>query len=68
MTTELKISGASCDNCKNAIETALKGVPGVENVVFSLEEGQATVEGEVASAMLISAVVDAGFEAELHSS
>lgn len=68
MITELKISGASCDHCKQAIEKALKVVPGVEQAIFDLEKGQATVHGEVLPEMLISAVVDAGFKAEAHRS
>jgi copper chaperone CopZ len=66
MTTQLKISGMSCEMCVRHVTNALQGVEGVESANVSLEQGSATVEhdGVDISAML-EAVREEGYEAEV---
>jgi len=63
MTTELNISGMSCGHCVKAVETALKGVPGVQDVQIDLSGGKATVQGEADQTALIAAVTEEGYGA-----
>ena len=57
----------SCGHCVKAVETALKGVPGVEGVQVSLEHRKATVEGLANPEDMIAAVVEEGYAAEVAS-
>jgi len=54
-----------CDNCVRSIESALRSVPGVVDVVVNLNASQATVDHHVGTAaldQLKTAVEDAGFD------
>ena len=64
MKTTLSIEGMMCGHCQATVEKALKGVPGVSEVVVSLEDKNAVVTAEesVSADALKSAVVDAGYE------
>lgn len=64
MKTTLSIEGMMCGHCQATVEKALKGVPGVSEVVVSLEGKNAVVTAEesVSADALKSAVVDAGYE------
>ena len=64
MTTELKISGMTCQHCVGAVTRALESVPGVTGVRVDLAGGLARVEGEARPEALIQAVVDAGYKAD----
>lgn len=64
-TTELKITGMTCDHCVHATTKALQNVPGVETVKVTLHPGAATVQGQVDPAALIAAVKEEGYEAEV---
>ena len=49
---------------EDRVEKVLKALPGVTNVVVSLENKNAIVEGEgITKDLLIQTVVDAGYEA-----
>ena len=62
---KLKVEGMGCDHCVVAVNRALEGVPGVEEVVeVSLERGEAVVEGKPPVAALISAIEEEGYLAE----
>ena len=63
MTTELKITGMTCEGCVNAVQRTLSRVPGVTEVQVDLAAGRARVQGEAAAAQLIAAVEKAGYEA-----
>lgn len=67
MTTELTITGMSCGHCVKAVEGALKGIPGVQDVQVDLEGGKATVQGEADAQAMIAAVVEEGYSAQLGS-
>lgn len=64
MTTELQISGMSCQHCVRAVTAALSAVPGAGEVAVDLASGRARVAGAAEVAALIAAVVEAGFTAE----
>ncbi len=60
----LRIGGMSCGHCLNAVNAALRGVPGVE--IGSVQMGRAEVtydESRVEEGRIIEAVREAGYEA-----
>ncbi|MFZ1642800.1 MAG: heavy metal translocating P-type ATPase [Candidatus Contendobacter sp.] len=59
----LAITGMSCAGCVAAVETALRGVPGVAEAQVSFADRTAMVTGGVPAATLIHAVRDAGYDA-----
>lgn len=65
MKTELNITGMSCGHCVSAVEKALKGVPGVQDVQVTLQPGKAVVEGSASQQDMIAAVVEEGYKAEV---
>lgn len=60
---KLSITGMSCGHCVATVEKSIAAVEGVEDAVVSLDEGNASVNGEVTAATLIDAVIGAGFGA-----
>jgi copper chaperone len=63
---KLKINGMSCDHCVRAVSKALGEVRGVDRVVeVSLDRGEAVLEGEVDPSVLIAAVEEEGYKAEV---
>lgn len=64
-TTQLTITGMTCNHCVMNATKALEGVAGVESVDVSLEPGRATVTGSAHGSELAAAIKTAGFEAEL---
>jgi copper chaperone len=61
--TELKITGMTCGHCQSAVEGALKGVAGVEEVRVDLAQGTAEVKGSANVAALVAAVEEEGYQA-----
>lgn len=60
----INVEGMMCMHCHARVEKVLKALPGVTNVVVSLENKNAIVEGEnITKDLLIQTVVDAGYEA-----
>lgn len=62
---KLKIDGMNCGHCKAAVEQALKGVAGIGAISVDLDKGEATVEGDVDPAALVTAVEDKGYDARV---
>lgn len=63
---KLNITGMTCQHCVKAVNEALAGVPGVDQVVeVNLERGEATLEGHPDVERLIAAVAEEGYEAVL---
>lgn len=64
MTKVLKVEGMMCQHCVAHVTKALEGVAGVAKVDVHLKKKTATVElsEEVEDTLLISAVVEAGYE------
>jgi Cu+-exporting ATPase len=59
----LAITGMSCAGCVAAVETALRGVPGVAGAQVNFADRTAQVTGSVPAAALIQAVRAAGYDA-----
>jgi copper chaperone len=65
-TVELKVGGMDCQGCVQSVTRMLSGVPGVEKVDVSLEEGRARVTYDPAKsgpAQLKRAIERAGYTA-----
>ncbi len=65
--TVIKIGGMSCQGCVKNITGVLGGLAGVASAEVSLEAGEANVAFDpqvVAREALLSAIEDAGFDAE----
>lgn len=65
--TVIKIGGMSCQGCVKNITGVLSGLAGVTSAEVSLEAGEAKVAFDpqlVARDALVSAIEDAGFDAE----
>lgn len=63
---ELAIHGMTCASCAGRVERALSRVPGVTRAEVNLATEKATVEGvALHPAMLVGAVQDAGYTADL---
>ena len=59
----LSIGSMSCAGCVAAVEKALQSVAGVDSATVNFAEHTAEVLGDVDTAVLCKAVVDAGYEA-----
>jgi len=66
---ELTVRGMSCGHCEMRVKKALTAVPGVQDAEASHERGMAIVTiapgQEVSVDLLVAAVAEAGYEAEL---
>ena len=65
-TIELKVEGMDCQGCVQSVTRMLNGVPGVETVDVSLEQGRARVTYDPARAGVAEmkkAVQRAGYKA-----
>lgn len=58
---EIAVTGMTCGNCADAVESALLAAPGVQAARVDLTGGTATVWGAAAASTLREAVQDAGF-------
>lgn len=56
MTTTLRVTGMTCGGCEENVETALRGVEGVDDVTADEATDTVTVEGEADPLDLIAAV------------
>lgn len=67
MKIKLNIEGMMCEHCANAAKQALSEVAGVESVKVDLKKKSAKVkcDDSIDTALLIKAVADAGYKAEL---
>lgn len=63
----LRVEGMKCHKCVGRVRGALEAVPGVESAVVDLEGKQATVHlsDSVPDEVLVGAVIEKGFEAEM---
>jgi copper chaperone len=63
-TTEIKVSGMSCQHCVNFVDKAARSVPGVTSASVDLAAGTATVTGDFDRAAVVAAIKAEGYEAE----
>lgn len=66
--TELLIEGAGCASCVTKIEAALRNVPGVTRAEMNFVERTVAVAGSAATADLITAVENIGYNAKAAAS
>ena len=64
MERKINVAGMSCMHCVGAVKKALEAVDGVESADVNLEQADAAVIGDVPMEELISAVTEAGYQAE----
>lgn len=66
-TTELSVSGMTCNNCVRHVTEALQSVPGVRSVATQLETGTATIrwDGRKDDEALFKALDEAGYKGTL---
>ena len=68
LTTELLVTGMTCQNCARHVTEAIQSVPGVRSASVSLEAGRATVRWNADAPAdvpaVVSAVAAAGYEAK----
>ncbi len=57
----LKITGMTCQHCVQAVNQALRSVPGVEQVEVNLDTGTAVIQGTAERDRLIAAVTEEGY-------
>jgi copper chaperone len=59
-----RVKGMSCAHCKQAVESALKDVPGVRSAFANVETGEVVVELDtlVAVDAIRAAIEEAGYE------
>jgi copper chaperone CopZ len=65
METRIKVTGMTCSHCVGAVTRALENVAGVDKAEVSLQSGQANVTGTADPALLVEAIKEEGYEAEL---
>ncbi|MEW6422551.1 MAG: heavy metal-associated domain-containing protein [Deinococcota bacterium] len=62
---ELNITGMTCGHCQAGVTKALKGVPGVTDAQVDLKTGKAVVYGNAEPQLLVEAVVEEGYGAQV---
>ena len=63
-TEQIKVTGMTCGGCSSNVTKALKGVKGVDNVIVSLSDANATVQYDeklTSPEQLKSAIREAGY-------
>jgi copper chaperone len=58
------VPGISCEHCVNVITAEVGALSGVTGVAVSLEHKTVTVAGEAASAAVVAAIVEAGYDVD----
>lgn len=64
MAMTITVEGMSCEHCEQSVTKALENLEGITSASADHEAEQATVEGHAEPAALVSAVENAGYEAE----
>ncbi|WP_347488802.1 copper ion binding protein [Desulfoscipio sp. XC116] len=62
MSQTFKVEGMSCQHCQMAVEKAVKGIAGVENVQVNLTKKEVAVTGSAQRAQIAQAIKEAGYE------
>jgi copper chaperone len=63
--TELQVEGMSCGSCVKHVNAALLPLAGVGEVTVDLASGRVKVTGDTDSNVLLSALSDAGYPANV---
>lgn len=62
---QLKITGMTCGHCVAAVTKAIRAVPGVQDAQVDLASGSARVQGSAEPQVLVNAVQDEGYSAQV---
>ena len=67
MEKKLNVQGMMCQNCVRHVKNALEGLDGVEEAIVDLDAGTAVAKlsSDVADDVLVAAVVEEGYEAQI---
>jgi copper chaperone len=68
MAITLSVTGMTCGHCAQSVTKALQAVAGVENVSVSLDTGRARVDGKASPGVLIRAIEEEGYKAQVADS
>jgi copper chaperone len=60
--TTYQVSGMTCDHCKNAVETEVGELAGVDGVLADVVTGVVVVTGDVDDAEVRATVEELGYE------
>jgi len=61
------ITGMTCPHCVARAQKALDNLDDVTEAVVTLDPSQALIKGDVASDLVIKAIEDSGYQAEVSS-
>lgn len=66
----IKVNGMSCEHCKNAVESAVKAIPGVKSAQVNLDKKELEYEEEdknmpIALDIIMGAIRDLGYDPEV---
>lgn len=64
MSRTITVTGMSCEDCEESVESALRDVPGVSSATADRASETATVEGDADLMKLVDAVETAGYDAQ----
>lgn len=67
MANTLRVNGMNCQHCKNAVETAVKAIPGIKDAKVDLDKKelqyeQADAGKPVAQEVIVGVIEDLGYE------
>ncbi len=62
-TITIPVRGMSCQHCVNAVDKAVRSVPGVTEAAVDLAGGTVTVTGSFDRQQVVEAIKAAGYEA-----
>lgn len=68
MAITLSVTGMTCNHCVHSVTKALEAVAGVEKVSVSLDPGRARVDGKASPGVLIHAIEEEGYKAQVADS
>ncbi|MBI3919409.1 MAG: heavy-metal-associated domain-containing protein [Betaproteobacteria bacterium] len=68
MAITLSVTGMTCGHCVQSVTKALQAVAGVEKVSVSLDTGRARVDGKASPGVLIRAIEEEGYKAQVADS
>lgn len=67
MKTQFFVTGMKCDGCIKRANEALQALPGFDSAEFDLQEGVATVAGDVDPQAVAQALTETGYPATVKS-
>lgn len=63
MRYQFSVTGMQCGHCKQAVESAVSAVAGVQSIQVELESGRVVVTGDARPETVVEAIRGAGYAA-----